>query len=441
MKAFLRQVLVFILTWEARLVLRRHHPRVIAVTGSVGKTSTKDAIYAALAPHVHIRKSEKTLNTDIGVPLAILGCGNAWGDPLLWIRNIVSGLRLIAWRAEYPEWLVLEVGADRPGDIRRIARWLRPDIAVMTAVPDIPVHVEFFPSPEALRKEKRSLAEYLRPGGKLVLNGEDARMVALSERFRGAMVKYGVAPENDFSASDEEVLYDDKKPVGMSFRVNHAGSSLPVVVYGALGRPRLYAGLAALAVAKVIGVDLVSAAKSLGDFVPPPGRMRILAGLRGALLIDDSYNSSPAAAASALETLKSLKYVKRRVAVLGDMLELGRYSAEAHREAGRQAAACADLLVTVGFRSRATVEAALDAGMPDESIRQYEHFEAARAGAELQHEVRAGDVVLVKGSQSMRMERVVEALMAEPARARELLVRQNPEWLARGSTPEGLAKP
>ncbi len=430
MKAFLRQIVTLVLTWEARLVLLRYKPRIIAVTGSVGKTSTKDAIYSALSPHIHIRRSEKTLNTDIGVPLSILGCDNAWGDPLKWLWNILRGLRVLIGKT-YPEWLVLEVGADRPGDIRRIAKWLRPDIAVITQVPDVPVHVEFFPSPDALRKEKRSLAEYLRHGGKLIVNGEDARMVELSQDYRGAMVTYGIGTANDFSASHEEILYDNKWPVGVSFRVNHAGSSLPVVVYGALGRPRVYAGLCALAVADAIGVDLVSAAKSLTEWAPPPGRMRIVRGLRDSLILDDSYNSSPAAVASALDTLRSLKWVRRRIAVLGDMLELGRYSSDAHREVGKQVAECADMLITVGFRARAIVESALDAGLPESNIKSYEHFEAERAGKELELELKKGDAVLVKGSQSMRMERTVLEIMAEPERAPELLVRQSDFWLAK----------
>lgn len=430
MKNALKTILVFILTLEARAVLARHKPRIIAVTGSVGKTSTKDAIYAVLSSRLHIRKSEKTLNTDIGVPLSILGCDNAWDDPLKWLWNILQGLRVLIGTT-YPEWLVLEVGADRPGDIRRIARWLRPDIAVLTQVPDIPVHVEFFSSPEEVMKEKRSLAEYLRPGGKLVIHGDDERMLALTKEFSGVMVKYGIDKRNDLFASHESILYENKRPVGVTFRANRAGASLPVSLYGALGRPRVYAALAALAVGETLGVDMVTGAETLAGWAPPPGRLRILEGLRGSLIIDDTYNSSPAAVFAALDALKAVKGAQRRVAVLGDMLELGKYSTEAHRKVGAYAAECADLLITVGFRSRAVVEAALDAGMRDEHIRRYEHFEAERAGKELELELQKGDVVLVKGSQSMRMERTVLEIMAEPQRAGELLVRQSDVWLAK----------
>src|SRR6185295_9890723 len=108
-----------------------------------------------------------------------------------WAMNVVKGLGVLVRGANYPTWLVLEVGADRPGDIRNIARWLQPDIAVITGVPDMPVHVEYFRSPQELAREKRSLAEYVKSGGKLVLNGDDERMVAMCSEFRGMTVKYG----------------------------------------------------------------------------------------------------------------------------------------------------------------------------------------------------------------------------------------------------------
>ena len=427
MHDFFKKIIIFILTWEARLVLARYRPEIIAVTGSVGKTTTKDAIYAVLSGSLYVRKSEKSFNSELGVPLAILGCENAWRSPVGWARNIFSGVGLLFGR-DYPKWLVLEVGADRPGDIRRIARWLRPQIAVVTGVPEIPVHVEYFDSPEALAREKRVLAEYIRPGGKLVLNGDDSRMVALCADYRGMTVKYGFGAGNDLTGEGEEIAYTNYGPAGIRFRVNGRGSSIPVSVSGALGQPRAYAALAALAVAEIAGVDFVSGTQALAEWVPPPGRMRIIKGIRGSTIIDDTYNSSPVAALAALDALKEVR-AERKIAVLGDMLELGKYSAEAHRNVGARAAECADRFITVGFRARAAGEAALDAGMPEANIREYEHGESQRAGEELRSELKEGDIVLVKGSQSMRMERTVLALMAEPDRAPELLVRQDAEWL------------
>lgn len=429
MVAFLKSCIVLILTLEARAVLLRHKPKIIAVTGSVGKTTTKDAIYAALADTHHVRKSAKSFNSEIGVPLTILGLETGWSDPWKWLVNIMHGIAAI-FSSTYPEWLVLEVGADRPGDIRRIAKWLRPDISVITGVPDIPVHVEYFNSPGEVLKEKRELANYLKPGGTLILNGDEARMRMLQNSFRGTSLTYGFDEQNSYAAYQESILYENNVPVGMNFKVTRRGSSVELSVLGALGRPRVYAATAALAVAEVIGTETDAAIAGIQKWAPPPGRVRVLRGIKGSVIIDDTYNSSPAAVLAALDTLDSVEG-KRKIAVLGDMLELGRYSAEAHKSVGERVAKTADLLRTVGFRSRLIAESAQDFGMKETKIMQYEMNEAERAGEELKGILKAGDVVLVKGSQSMRMEKTVLEIMAEPLRADELLVRMDAEWKER----------
>ncbi|MBP9756994.1 MAG: UDP-N-acetylmuramoyl-tripeptide--D-alanyl-D-alanine ligase [Candidatus Pacebacteria bacterium] len=429
MVAFLRSVVVYILTLEARAVLLRHKPSIVAVTGSVGKTTTKDAIYAALSGELHVRKSAKSFNSEFGVPLTILGLETGWNDPWKWLSNMVQGFFVIFART-YPKWLVLEVGADRPGDIRRIAVWLRPDISVITGVPDIPVHVEYFNSPGEVLKEKRELADHLKPGGTLILNGDEARMRMLQNSFRGTSLTYGFDQQNSYAAFGEEILYENDMPNGMQFKIMRKGETVPMIVHHALGRPRVYAATAALAVAEVIGIDTDVAAAAISKWDPPPGRVRVLPGIKGTVIIDDTYNSSPTAVLAALDTLKMVKG-KRKIAVLGDMLELGRYSSEAHKHVGERVAETADMLRTVGFRSRLVAESALDAGMKDAKIMQYEMDEAERAGKELERDLKPGDVVLVKGSQSMRMERTVLEIMAEPMRADELLVRMDSEWKER----------
>ncbi len=431
MPPFIKQAIVSLLTWEARMVLARHKPRVIAVSGSVGKTGTKDAIFAALSRRLHVRKSEKSMNSDFGVPLTILGLHSGWRNPFKWMWNLGSGLIFAIAGKMYPKWLVLEVGADRPGDIRRIAKWVRPDIVVLTHVPEIPVHVEFFDSPQAVVEEKRSLVEYLRPGGTLVVNGDDLLLKDGLAKFAGERVSFGLEEYNDFFGSDVLISYDEAgNPEGMKFQLNYVGAITPVVVHGTLGLPRVYSALAAIATAKVAGVSIDEAIEGLRNWEPSPGRMRVVPGIKGSVIIDDTYNSSPAAVFAALDTLSDIQ-AKRKIAVLGDMLELGKYAADAHRQVGARAEQCTDILWTVGIRSRATGEAALDAGMKDKNVREYEFGESQRAGKELESVLKPGDVVLIKGSQSLRMERAVLEIMAEPQKAGELLVRQDAEWLAR----------
>ncbi len=248
--------------------------------------------------------------------------------------------------------------------------------------------------------------------------------------FRGASVTYGTEANNDFYASHDEMLYEGERPVGVAFRSNHGSSSIPVSVRGALGLPRIYAALAAIAVAEAVGIDEVSAARGLSSWAPPPGRMHLLGGIKDSIIIDDSYNSSPTAALAALDTLHQVRGA-RRIAVLGDMLELGKYTKEAHRSVGARAAKCADRLITIGIRARHIAEGALDAGMRDENIMQYESTDVSRAADELLRDLQPGDTVLVKGSQSMRLERFVLGIMSDPDHAADLLVRMDPEWQSR----------
>ncbi len=433
MKRLFKAGIAILLQWEAQLVLAKYKPKIIAVTGSVGKTSTKDAIYAALESSHFVRKSDKTFNTEIGVPLTILGVPNAWSNPVLWVWNLIEGLALILFPNQYPKWLVLEVGADRPGDIKRIASWLHADIVVVTRLPDIPVHVEFFKSPEEVYAEKAHLVKGAKPGAITILNADDERVLSMRGDAKGLVRTYGFLEPADIAASHAKVLYREKEgrrfPEGMTFRADYAGSSVPVSVYGSVGMQGAYAALAALATAVSTDVNLVAAGEGLAKYTPPPGRMRLIAGLKGSLIIDDSYNASPVASEEAIKLLGTLEGAGRKIAMLGDMLELGKYSAEEHKELGKRAAGAVDLLLTVGFRARFIAEGALAAGFPESRILQYE--DSKKAGKELEGLLQEGDVVLIKGSQSMRMERAVLEIMAQPEERENLLVRQEREWRER----------
>ena len=434
MRRIFKRGVAYVLRLEARAVLRKYNPKIVAITGSVGKTSTKDAIFAVLSKRFHVRKSEKSFNSEIGLPLTILGLANAWGNPFRWVLNIFDGLLLAMFQAQYPEWLVLEVGADRPGDIRALKSWLPIDVVVITRLPEVPVHVEFFNSAEELMEEKASLIDALKPGGVLVLYGDDERTKQLERRWPQAqIVQFGFSDVADvrgenFMLVREETGKSSGFPIGMSARIAVRNVSAPITIMGSLGPHAFLPAIAAAAVGEALGVSLEEIVAGLAAYEPPPGRMRLLPGIKDSLIIDDTYNASPAATISALDTLETAALV-RRVAVLGDMLELGRVSVEEHRKIGARAAQTCNLLVTVGFRARDIAQGALDAGLRDEQILQYESSQ--KAGQDIQNLIREGDCILVKGSQSIRMECVVEEIMAEPERAAELLVRQDAEWKKR----------
>jgi UDP-N-acetylmuramoyl-tripeptide--D-alanyl-D-alanine ligase len=433
MKTFFKSLIVHALSLEARVVLLRRKPKIIVVTGSVGKTSTKDALAQALSSRFDIRKSEKSYNSDIGVPLTILNLKNAWNNPFLLLLNIVSGFFEIVRLGNYPLSLILEVGADHPGDLEKLFRWLIPDTVIVTRFPDIPVHVEFYESPEALIKEEGIPAKRIRKNGLLVLNRDDQKVFALQSGHEGKTTTYGFDQRADVIGSNVSIMYGSegthRSIKGVTFKIDHNGNSIPVEIRGALGIQHVYPILAAFAVGIGQGINLVELSENFKSYVPPPGRMKIIEGMKGSVVIDDSYNASPVATEEALSTLRLIEGFPRKIAVLGDMLELGKFSEEEHERIGERVRGTANLLVTVGDQAKGIAAGALKEGMDGARVFQ---FNNSKETAEfLKKEIREGDVILVKGSQSIRTERIVEKIMAHPELKEKLLVRQEKEWQRR----------
>lgn len=429
MKALIRHIVTVILETEARLVLRKYRPKIIAVTGSVGKTSTKDAIFAVVGEALVARKSMKSFNSEIGLPLTILNCENGWSNPFLWLKNIIKGFVLIATRMHYPKWLVLELGAGKPGDIARATALVTPDIAVITRFGEVPVHVEFFKNPDELFDEKTNLVRALRPTGALIVNADDERVLALKEKTKAISLTYGLNEGAMFRATNIQIAYENGVPSGTTFKLEYDGNVFPVDMRGVLGVQPVYSALAAIAVGAYLKLNIVDIIGRLSSYESPAGRMRIIPGLKGSTIIDDTYNASPVAAVAAVQALKNIKTKGRRIAVLGDMLELGKFTIEEHKKLGQQAGSFCDLILAVGPRAKYIVEGALDADMSEKNILEFD--DSHLAGKYLESILGAGDVILVKGSQGVRMEHAVEETMAEPTRAGELLVRQEEEWKAK----------
>lgn len=430
MKRFLRSIFVSILAFLAGRVVRKYRPKIVMITGSVGKTSTKDAIAAALSEQFYVRKSEKSYNSEFGLPYTILGAQNPWENPIAWLKLFGEAFALWLLPNHYPNMLVLEVGADRPGDLAKIMNIALPDAVVVTRLPEIPVHVEAYATPAAIREEEFYPAYALDEGMPLILNAEDEYAQAMSARLPARVITFGTAPNATAHISDPSLKMEDGKPAGMVAMLTMEGKTCELFAPGVAGKPALYAPAAAIATAVSMGMSMEDAVKGLAAYLPPPGRTRLLPGINGSVLIDDSYNSSPAATEEALNSLNIVakQLHLRRVAVLGDMLELGRYSHEEHDRIGTLAAQQADLLVTVGIRSRGTAEAAKLAGMPEDRIKMFS--DSTEAADELKNLITEKDAVLIKGSQSIRMERISEALIANPEGA-NLLVRQDAEWKKR----------
>lgn len=431
MKTSFKKIITYIIRVESELVLRKYKPKIVAITGSLGKTSTKDAVYAVLSKIAYVRKSEKSFNSEIGLPLSILGCPNGWSNPLVWLLNILKGLWLFAWPHKYPEWLVLEVGIGKPNDMKKTASWLSTDAVIITAIGETPPHIEFFSSHKHLVDEKTELIKTLKPDGLLVLNADDKIVLEMKTKSKCRTITYGFGKGADILGSDEKIFFNDKnEPAGVIFRVDEKGNSLPVIIEGVFGRNHIYASLAALALSSGLKFNMLTATNSLKNYDVPPGRMRLLSGIEGSLVLDDTYNSSPFACDSALRTLGTMKWEGRKIAILGDMLELGRHTIEAHKNIGKIAQENLnrkdDVLIVVGQRAKAIKEGVLEAGMNPENI--FEFLDSHEAGEFVKTFVKMGDMILVKGSQGMRMERVVEVILKDQEHKSRLLVRQDDEW-------------
>lgn len=428
-KQFFKTIVTAILEAEAKLVLKKYKPKIIAITGSVGKTSTKDAIFAVVGETLIARKSEKSFNSEIGLPLTILDCENGWSNPVLWAKNIIKGFVLVITSTHYPKWLVLEIGAGKPGDIERATRIVTPDVAVITRFGEVPVHVEYFKNPDELFDEKAKLVKALRSTGAIILNADDERVLALREKTKAMSLTFGLNEGAMFRATNIHVAYEEGVPVGTTFKLEYDGNVFPVGMRGVLGVQPVYSALAGITVGAYLKLNIVDIIGRLSTHSSPPGRMCIIPGIKGSTIIDDTYNASPVASETAVEALKSIKTKGKRIAILGDMLELGKFTIDEHKKIGKQAGEFCDLIVAVGPRAKYIVEGAIDADMSEKNIIDFD--DSRLAGKYVESIIGEGDVVLVKGSQGIRMERAVEEMMAEPERASKLLVRQEEEWKAK----------
>lgn len=432
MKSLIKKIIIWELDLLAKLYLWRFKPEIVAVTGNVGKTSTKEAVATVLSKVKRVRSGKGNLNNELGVPLSIIG---DWGDDyyssgssvFFWFKVFVSSFWSLVFDNKYPEVLVLEYGADRPGDIARLVKKYRPKIGIVTAVGEIPVHVEYFTDPDSLAREKSKLISSLNSSEYAILNYDDPAVYNMKEKTRAKVTTYGFTEGSTIRLSNFDYRFDNKgEPTGIGFKINQGtGTFVPAMINGVLGKSQALAAGAAACVGLIYGMNLIEITEALKELEGPKGRLRILKGVKNSIIIDDTYNAAPSSTHLALDTLKELP-AKRKVAVLGDMLELGKYTVKAHESIGNQAASVADLLITVGLRGKFIAYAA-ENQMSKENIHSFPTSEQAKI--HVQEMIREGDLVLVKGSQGVRMEKIVEEIMAEPKKKSELLVRQDKKWL------------
>lgn len=362
MKNFILKILYAILRCEAKTILALHKPEIIAITGSVGKTSTKDAIAHILRDKYDLYASRGNLNTEIGTPLAIMGYPET-PSKIGYLNVIIFGVFKNLF--SYPKILILEMGADKPGDIKYLTSFIKPKVAIVTSVG--PTHLEFFGSIDKIASEKSELIKSLAKDGYAVLNKKDSRVAEMA-KLTQAEIKY-------FSAEPMDIYQQ-----------------------------------ASIKVGEIYGISKEASEKKLKSFKMPKGRMNVIK-KKNLTIIDDSYNSNPLAARAALQELAKMK--GRKVAILGDMLEQGDYTEKAHKEIGELAGEICDQIMFVGEHANLFEKGAKNKLDSKYIKKSKDSLEAAR---EVLSIIKPGDIILVKGSRGVGLEKVVEELASSEER-------------------------
>lgn len=411
----------------AKIILAKYKPDVIGITGSVGKTSAKNAVYAVLSSKFNVRKNIKNYNNEIGLPLTIIGSKSGGRSMISWAMIFLKASKIIFFKDKnYPKILVLEMGIDRMGDMAYLLSIVKCRNGLVTAIGHS--HLEFFGSIEKIQKEKGQLIGSLSKNGFAIFNYDDERAKKIGKQSKVRTLSYGFSEGADIRAR-ELVSQTDKDIPGISFKLSYKGSFVPVFLSGAISKASVYSALAGAALGVAYDMNLIDIANALKIMRQPKGRMTLIPGIKDTLLIDDTYNSSPESSFLAIDTLSSIDVSddRKKFAILGDMLELGSFSEEGHRSVGEHVAKMKiDKLISVGERSRDIGRGALAAGMKEDDIFHFADTESA--GKFVQERMKKGDVLLIKGSQGVRMEKIVKEVMRDPLEAEELLVRQDDEW-------------
>jgi UDP-N-acetylmuramoyl-tripeptide--D-alanyl-D-alanine ligase len=365
-----------------RYIRRASNARVVAITGSAGKTTTKELTASVLGARYRVFRNRGNLNNHIGLPLSLLELRTR------------------------PEVAVVELGMNGPGEIRRLVEIAEPELRVWTNVAE--VHAEFFPSIDAIADAKAEILEDATPDTVVVANAADHRVMSRMSGFPGRVATFGVEVEAEVTATEVE----DRGLEGTRALVRTPAGATTVTT-SLLGRGNLANVLAAVAVALQLQVPLGAVPERVAAVDAPPHRGQVRQLARGVVVVDDSYNSNPLAVTHALQTMARDHRVGRRVAVLGEMLELGARADALHRATGRvSAGAGLGLLLTVGGDAARTLgTTAVAAGMPSSRVIHCEDSE--EAAARLMKMLQADDVVLVKGSRGVGTELVVARLEAE----------------------------
>ena len=405
-----RKFIQYTLKYLTKLILWRYKPLIIGVTGSVGKTSTKEAIYTVLKNRFRVERNVFNLNTEIGMPLTIIRGKDAKRNIFLWFYNFFHTIWLFIFKTKkYPQILVLEMSEDAPGMIKYLVDLARPKIGAITTIGNPPVHLEYYKNTNQLIEEISYLPQNLTLNDSMILNADNALVLDFRDKTVAKVLSYGFSEYSDVKVTDYKLInVDDLKNIGMSFRLEASGSFVPVKIEGVFGKAQVYALSAAAAVGLSLDMNLVEISEAMLDYKTVEGRTKFIPGIKNTWILDDSYNACPDSVRATLDILKGIP-ADRKIVVLGDMKELGINSKQAHIQIGKNIADVAKVLIAVGEEMLFAKEI-----IDDEysGIQTFWFKDSEQAKKFVKEMIKKGDLVLVKGSHSMEMEKITEYVKA-----------------------------
>lgn len=419
----MKKALQFILRLITKIIIKRYNPVVVSVTGTVGKTSTKESIHDAFSGFYRIRKSEGNLNTDIGAPLVFWGIKEPGNNIKEWIFILLKGFwTIIKKDKNYPEIIIVELAADRPGDIEYLASFINSQIGIITMIGEVPVHVEFYKNIDQVVEEKKKIIKSINENGFLIFNFDDPKIANLKKDKLSKKINkisFGFKKESDILIKNFECNF----PEGSSVVINYKDEDFSLFLSGCIGDSFAYIAASVFATGIGLGIEAKRIPEMIEKIRPTKGRLFIVKGKNDSTILDGSYNSSPASMRAGLLALKNSKG-KRKIAVIGDMLEIGKYSQDEHKKIGKEAILLCDYVFFIGKKSKDAYDTVFK--KKEGFVFWFENSE--KAIPSIKKILSSGDVILVKGSQGIRTEKIVYAIMRDPERAEDILVRQESKW-------------
>ncbi|MDX9913719.1 MAG: UDP-N-acetylmuramoyl-tripeptide--D-alanyl-D-alanine ligase [Candidatus Moranbacteria bacterium] len=414
-----------ILRFMAAAILKRHKPQIVGITGSVGKSSAKEAVFLVLKDNFKVRKNEENYNNEIGIPLTIIGAKTGGKNLFKWSVVFLKWIFWLIAPAGYPKILILEMAIDRPGDMKYLMSFIPLNVGILTNVSSS--HLEFFKNIKAIAKEKSILVKSISKSGVAILNTDNPFIREESDGIKAQVISYGFNEGADIKVTDVRFNYDEAgNSKGLSFKLNFNKKIIPLRLPRIIAKHHLYAALAAVGVGEYFKINMIDALGALENFQSPLGRMNLIPGINKSLIIDDTYNASPVSTLAALSTMEQIN-AKRKIVILGDMFELGEDSEAGHMEVVKTVLEGKfDKFISVGKRMHKATQDLLGNNNSIKSVLFFDN--PIEAGKIIKNTIQEGDLILVKGSQGMRMEKVIEEIIDSSEEVEKILCRQSKRW-------------